>query len=450
VNINSDNTITYTPDPAFSGADNFTYTISDGNGGSDSANVNVAVNAIPIPSNSAESYVAIDDGSGKKHNLEHNNSSKSFYHEGAWWAVLPSNGLWSVFESSGTPSSAGATGGWNIASTPLLGSDLHADIAWDEASDTLYVLQFGSNSAQPHLFEMSYDSNNRSWTETTDINLSASLDADVWGSNNDLSLGIDQSGNVVILGITGGNANERGLHLAYSTSSDLNTWDYTTIDSDTTSSGGSNGDSKADFVHFTFNGIDQVGIVYSKDGASGNSWNFTWRESSQDSINYNEGWSVETITTDVAIDDHVSVATDGEFIYAAIKDNKDDIWLLKGQPGNWDDPIHVVDSGSPSRPIIALDETSDQIYILYQQKTSPYGDIYMKVANAANPVFDLNGLGTVILEGTSSGDRFLDPQGPAHAVGTDTGNDFIVFAKNAETSEIWYNDVDLASDLWLV
>jgi hypothetical protein len=142
--------------------------------------------------------------------------------------------------------------------------------------------------------------------------------------------------------------------------------------------------------------------------------------------------------------------TDGEFIYAAIKDNKDDIWLLKGQPGNWDDPIHVVDSGSPSRPIIALDETSDQIYILYQQKTSPYGDIYMKVANAANPVFDLNGLGTVILEGTSSGDRFLDPQGPAHAVGGDTGDDFIVFAKNAETSEIWYNDVDLASDLWLV
>jgi hypothetical protein len=329
-------------------------------------------------------------------------------------------------------------------------SNLHADIAWDDASDTLYVLQFGSNSSQPHLFKMSYDSANRSWTTTTDINLAASLDTNVWGSNNDLSLGIDQSGNVLILAITGGSSNERGLHLAYSTSADLNTWDYTTIDSDTTSSGGGNGDSKADFVHFTLNGIDQVGIVYSKDGASGNSWNFTWRESSQDSINYNEGWSVETITTDVAIDDHISVVTDGEFIYAAIKDNKDDIWLLKGQPGNWDDPIHVVDSGSPSRPIIALDETSDQIYILYQQKTSPYGDIYMKVANAANPVFDLNGLGTVILEGTSSGDRFLDPQGPAHAVGGDTGNDFIVFAKNAETSEIWYNDVDLAGDLWLV
>jgi hypothetical protein len=448
VNINSD-TITYTPDPAFSGPDNFTYTISDGNGGSDSANVNVAVNALPPPSNSADSYVAIEDGSGRSNNLEHNNSSKSFYHDGVWWSVLPSNGLWSVFEHSGTPSSAGATGGWDVASAPLMGSNLHADIAWNDASDTLYVLQFGSNSSQPHLFQMSYDSASRSWTTTTDINLAASLGTNVWGSNNDLSLGIDQSGNVVIHAITGGSASQRGLHLAYSTSSDLSTWDYTTIDGDTTSSGGSNGNSKADFVHFTVDGNDQVGIVYSKDGASANSWSFAWRGSSQDSIDYDNGWSIETITTNVAIDDHVSVATDGEYIYAAIKDNKDDIWLLKGQPGNWDDPVHVVDSGKPSRPIIAYDETSDQIYIMYQEKTS-YGDIYMKTTDANNPVFDLNGLGTIILEGTSSGDIFKDPQGPAHAVGADTGNEFMVFAKNDSNSEIWFNDVDLASDFWLV
>jgi len=408
------------------------------------------VSAIAPPPNSADSYVAIADGGGKKHNLEHNNSSKSFYHDGVWWAVLPSNGVWSVFESSGTPSSAGATGGWNIASDPLLSSDLHADIAWDATTNSLYVLQFGDNSSQPHLFEMNYDGNNRSWTVAKQVNLSASLDSSVWGDNEDLSLGIDQNGNVIILGITGGDSNERGLHLAYSTSSDLSTWDHITVDNDTTSSGGGNGNSKADFIHFTVNGNDQVGIVYSKDGSSGNSWSFAWRDSSQNSTDYSNGWSIETITTDVNIDDHLSVTTDGEYIYAAIKDTRDDIWLLKGQPGNWDDPVHVVDSGSPSRPIIAYDETSDQIYILYQEKQSPYGDIYMKTTSAANPSFDLNGLGTVILEGTSSGDKFLDPQGPAHAVGADTGNEFMIFAKNNGTSEIWYNDVDLASGLFVV
>jgi subtilisin family serine protease len=37
--------ILYTPDNDYTGADNFTYTISDGNGGTDTATVNVTVNA---------------------------------------------------------------------------------------------------------------------------------------------------------------------------------------------------------------------------------------------------------------------------------------------------------------------------------------------------------------------------------------------------------------------
>ena len=43
VAINGDGTITYTPDPDFHGIDSFTYTISDGNGGSDTASVILTV-----------------------------------------------------------------------------------------------------------------------------------------------------------------------------------------------------------------------------------------------------------------------------------------------------------------------------------------------------------------------------------------------------------------------
>jgi hypothetical protein len=43
---NTDGTLTYTPNAGFSGSDGFTYTVSDGNGGSDTANVNVTVNDI--------------------------------------------------------------------------------------------------------------------------------------------------------------------------------------------------------------------------------------------------------------------------------------------------------------------------------------------------------------------------------------------------------------------
>jgi hypothetical protein len=44
VTLNADGTITYTPAPAFHGTDQFTYTLSDGHGGTDTAMVTVTVN----------------------------------------------------------------------------------------------------------------------------------------------------------------------------------------------------------------------------------------------------------------------------------------------------------------------------------------------------------------------------------------------------------------------
>jgi VCBS repeat-containing protein len=44
--INSDGTITYTPDADYHGSDSFTYAIDDGNGGTDAATVNVNVNSV--------------------------------------------------------------------------------------------------------------------------------------------------------------------------------------------------------------------------------------------------------------------------------------------------------------------------------------------------------------------------------------------------------------------
>ena len=49
VNVNSDNTITYTPNTNFSGTDSFTYTVGDGNGGVDTATVTITVEAAAVP-----------------------------------------------------------------------------------------------------------------------------------------------------------------------------------------------------------------------------------------------------------------------------------------------------------------------------------------------------------------------------------------------------------------
>jgi len=53
--VNADGTITYSPDADFNGGDSFTYEVSDGNGGSDTATV--SVNVIPVN----DAPVAVDD-----------------------------------------------------------------------------------------------------------------------------------------------------------------------------------------------------------------------------------------------------------------------------------------------------------------------------------------------------------------------------------------------------
>ncbi|HXT32443.1 MAG TPA: Ig-like domain-containing protein, partial [Vicinamibacterales bacterium] len=47
VSINADSTVTYTPNGNFFGSDSFTYTVSDGHGGTDTATVNVTVADVP-------------------------------------------------------------------------------------------------------------------------------------------------------------------------------------------------------------------------------------------------------------------------------------------------------------------------------------------------------------------------------------------------------------------
>ena len=47
--VNGDNTVTYVPDPGYFGPDSFTYTVSDGNGGFDTATVAVTVVAVNDP-----------------------------------------------------------------------------------------------------------------------------------------------------------------------------------------------------------------------------------------------------------------------------------------------------------------------------------------------------------------------------------------------------------------
>lgn len=450
VAIGADNTITYRPNAGFTGSDSFIYAISDNRGGTSSASVSVNVNPPPaLQFGGSVGYVALSDAAGSTSNFEHTNASKTFFHDGTWWAILPekisgTSGAWSIYQFSEVVPAAGSQGGWTLASGPLLSSSFHTDIVWDETNSHLYVLMYGSNSPSTYLFELSYNSQSRSWVTGASVNLTNSLNPQIYGSNNDLAIGLDQFGNPLILAIDSGAT--KGLHVAYSATSDLSNWQSTVLDPNTTSDGGSNGNSKADFVYFDTNGTRQVGIVYSQDNAS-DSWRFAWHEASSNSATYSANWQNEMISNSISIDDHVSaMANDGK-IYAAVKDASNALWLLSGSPGNWADPIMIVSGGQgTSRPTITLDETNDLIYVTFQKSTSP-GDVYLKVADLNNPQFNASSPGMAILQGLGSGDNFINPQGPSHAVGSDTDNYFPILARDSDGNQIWWNGISLGGHL---
>ena len=60
--LNPDGTYTYTPDPDFHGTDSFTYVVSDGRGGTNTATVTVEVTAVPdVPFITAEPASGAED-----------------------------------------------------------------------------------------------------------------------------------------------------------------------------------------------------------------------------------------------------------------------------------------------------------------------------------------------------------------------------------------------------
>ena len=58
--------VTYTPDANFFGTDSFTYTISDGNGGTDTATVNVTVTTVNDAPDAVDDAATVAEDSGRQ------------------------------------------------------------------------------------------------------------------------------------------------------------------------------------------------------------------------------------------------------------------------------------------------------------------------------------------------------------------------------------------------
>jgi hypothetical protein len=439
--IGSGGIITYTPANNYTGADAFDYTVTDGQY-SDTARVSVTVAA---QGSFADSYIATAGLTGPTRNFEHDNASKSFYHDGHWWAVIQDGSTWSVHKFTGSPPAAGQVGGWVKASSNFQSGAFRTDVAFDDANDKAYVLNFSGSQTKAYIYKLGYNSSSDTWTTEATIQLSGAggkLSGLQWQKNSELALGLDANGMPVVAAIgPSGAGGNKGLHLAYATSSNLSSWSDLVVDSGTTSAGG-NGNSKADLVSFTQNGVKKIGILYSAENGSNDSWKIAYHDATP-GTNYGSGWTVNVINSSVSVDNHISAVSDGNTIWFAMKDANDTIWVEKGVPGAWSAPVKAV-QGDPSRPTLVLDDTHDKLYLFYQQHTSnPYGSIYMKETNAFNLSFNSGQTGTLVMTTNGKGD-LIDPQGPAQVVGSQTGGEFILLAKNQDVPADWYNDIILA------
>ncbi|MCE9665879.1 Ig-like domain-containing protein [Halomonas sp. M5N1S17] len=455
VSINADGTITYTPDVGFIGNDSFTYRAYDGLLLSDPATVSIAVTEGdgPPPLPLETSYIATAFNTSDRRNFEHTNATKSFFHNGEWWAVLPEQTGWHVYRFDGSLPDPGTMGGWVKSSPTMLTSGRRADIAWDDATDTLYVLNFGPSETSPRLYQLGYSAQTGTFEIEIEVRLAGSggkLTGAEWQRNTEMSLGLDQNGNPVVAMIGPSAAGgDKGLKLAYPTSSSLENWATTLVDAGPSTTAGSNGDNKVDFVAFQLEGIDHVGLVYGDDATG--LWKFAYQPTPSSPAGYGSGWTIDTITDAVVLDNHLAALWDGSSIIMTMKDDKDALWAIKGMPGNWEEPVLVhAATHSGSRPTLAYDEDNQTLFVFYQENTNrPYGDIYFKASSADALSFDPGDPGTLFITSTRDGENMSDPQMPTHSVGEATDGMFFVFARNQEAREIWYNDFQLTDD-WLI
>jgi hypothetical protein len=457
--INSNGTITYTPNNGYNGADSFTYKAKDASANSNSATVNLTVTASATDRPFDESYIATTFPGGRQRVLEHDNATKSFYVDGDWYAVLPDGAKWYVERFDGPVPAAGQQGGWTKASTDkFLDNNRASDIAWDSATNKLYVLQYWDTSSKPAMFKLGYNSATHTFTSEAEAQIAGvggKLAAPHWSNNKELVIGMDQFGTPLVADVGKATSGaDQGIHLAWA-SKDLATWAETIIDP-VPSAAGEN--SKVDIVTFEKGTQKYIGLAYSADapstpGVTGDVWKFAWHTASSNPADYATGWQIETFNSTVAIDNHLSAVWDGSNIYIAIKDNKNAVWVTKGLPGSLGDwqTVKVANGDSssaagPSRPTLVVDKASDELHVFYQQSTNPpYGDIYMKSVSLDGPLaFDLSNLGTRVMH-TTNGSSLTDPQPPVHAVDASMDGGFYMVASNVDAREVWYNQINLGA-----
>ena len=378
----------------------------------------LALVAVPQPVDAADAAtfeavdsIAVSATTGEKP------QSKTWEHDGSWWAVMPSSSL------SGTWLwKLGSDGSWTNELQLSTETGTHADVK--RVGDVVHILLYDSS---PELVSLEYVTGSyQPWSSrptSSSIALPGSETA---------TLDIDSTGRMWIVSE---DDSTDSLVAYYGDST------YSAFTGPITIASGIADDDIGVVTALPDNSIgvlwsnqntERFGFKIHADGADPATWSADEVPASQSAENVGLGMA----------DDHlnVAVASDGT-LYAAVKTSYDTsgypkIALLVRQPGgSWDDLYPVDESGT--RGIAILNESDDSIRVVY---TSSEGanDLVMKTSSASSISF---GARETLISGSVN---------DATATKELWSNRVLVLAAGGGTAEAGFIDIGSAPDLSLV
>jgi PKD repeat protein len=164
-------------------------------------------------------------------------------------------------------------------------------------------------------------------------------------------------------------------------------------------------------------------------------------------------WALETVLQAPNIaDDHINFATSGSTVFAAVKTSIDhsgepQTLLLKrtdGTPGTWANYKTSDGADKMTRPIVLVDETSQQLHYFLAENTG--GSIWEKTSPMGSPTFG-GGKGDLVIQDASAMDA-NNPTSTKQSVNSSTG--LRVVASDRTSDLYWTHKEDLGGTGTLV
>ena len=358
---------------------------------------------------------------GTKKSFDRNNQSKVFYHGGFWWVTAQSKAdlKWYLWKFNGIA--------WTQNTLIYSVGKSRPDCVLDTPNNKAYILLPGASTT--YITRLTYASG-------------------TWSTDTGYPVIVPDFGQV----------SDRGVNLTRAKNGDF--WVFRSADSTLTAkrSGDhgqtwtptiivkkhlNNKDALTDGAAFSLGSGNYVGLGYGENSAPGSIYGFLrHKDTDPDSV-----WTDETAMipqfSGTTSDDHISMITYNGEVLMLIKTNGGgatvaNVGLLRRNTGGGWSQFAVLLSTGWTRPVMAIDQTNNQLYIfgtreagakVGEMKKCAIGDYGSLVAAPIDTIFK-NEL-----------DNFFDASVPLHTVTTATN--LMICNGNDTRDELWYNLINL-------